>query len=221
MKKPFVLLILSGFFFSAGAQFTDTQLWMGPVIKYNINNIFRIDFEQQFRFKENISKFDFTYSEFGFRYKVFKYLDIKAIYRHSYISSGQTGSAIAEYDKSRIALNASTGAELFNTGIKVGYRIMFQHSWENTTLIASDYLRNRIELDYNMSKLVDPYARYESYYRFNDKNEFRQNRTTFGLTWKISDKLDIDSFFRYQNEINVKNPETDFIIGLGVVYLIN
>ncbi len=220
MKKLLFVLILSGVYAFASAQESDLQLWTGPVVKYNLNDKFRLELEQQFRFNENISQYDYTFTEFAIRYKVFKYLDMKALYRHSFISEGQTGSELDEYDKSRVAVNASTGTEIFNTGIKVGYRITYQHSWENTTLIASNYFRNRFDVDYNLSKLVDPYASYESYYRLDDKNEFRQNRYTFGLTWKVSDKLDIDSFYRYQNEINVKNPEIDFIIGLGIIYVI-
>ncbi len=221
MKKLLFILILSGVCSFAGAQEKDIQLWTGPVVKYNINDKFRFEFEQQFRFNENISQYDFTFSEFAIRYKVFRYLDVKTLYRHSFIQPEQTGSELDEYDRSRVSFNASTSTKIFNTGIKVGYRLMYQHSWENTTLMASNYIRNRFELDYNLSKLVDPYASYESHFKLNGKNEFRQNRYTIGLSWKVSDKLDIDSFYRYQYEVNVKNPETDVIIGLGVIYVIN
>jgi len=202
------------------AQVKDVQLWTGPVLKYNITDKFRAEFEQQFRFNNNISQYDYTFSELALRYKLLKFLDVKAIYRHSFIPEGQTGGALSEYDKSRIGVNASTGTKIFNTDLKVGYRIMYQHSWENTTLVSTNYIRNRFEIDYNLSKLADPYANYESYYRLDNKNEFRQNRFTIGLSWKISDKLDIDSYYRYQNEINVKNPETDHIIGVGIIYVI-
>jgi hypothetical protein len=221
MKKLLITLIISGVYALGYAQSKDVRLWIGPVVKYNINERFRVEFEQEFRFNENISKYDYTFSEFALRYKVFNYLDMKTIYRHSFIPEGQTGSLLEEYDKSRISFNASTGTEIFETGIKVGYRLMYQHSWENTTKIVTNYLRNRFEIEYNLSKLVDPYITYENYYRLDDKNEFRQNRYTFGLTWKVSDKLDIDSFYRYENEINVKNPESDIIIGIGVIYVIN
>ena len=221
MKKILIVLILTGIYTLTAAQSADLQLWTGPVVKYNISDKFRLELEQQFRFNENISKYDYTFTEFAIRYKVFKYLDFKTFYRHTFIPSGQTGSILEEYDRSRISISASTGTEIFNTGIKIGYRIMYQHSWENTSLVTSNFIRNRFELDYNLSKLVDPYANYESYYRLDQKNEFRQNRYTIGLTWKVTNKLDIDSYYRFQNEINVKNPEKDHIIGIGIVYEIN
>ena len=221
MKKILIILILTGVYAYAFSQNKDLKLWIGPSVKYNINNKFRVEFEQEFRFNEKISRYDFTFSEFALRYKVFKYLDLKTIYRHSFIPDGQTGSILQEYDKSRVSFNGSTGTKIFETGIKVGYRLMFQHSWENTTKIVSNYIRNRFEIDYNLCKLVDPYASFESYYKLDGKNEFRENRFTFGLTWKVNDKLDIDSFYRYQYELNVKNPETDIIIGIGATYTFN
>lgn len=221
MRKLIIILAFLGIYSFASAQLKDVQLWVGPVLKYNLGQKFRFEIEQQFRFNENISQFDYTFSEFGLRYKVFKYLNVKAIYRYSFMSSGQTGSALDEYDKSRVSFSASTGTEIFNTGINVGYRILYQHSWEQTTLEVSNYIRNRFEIDYNLSKLTDPYFNWESYYRLDDKNEFRQDRYTLGLTWKITNKLDIDSFYRFQKEKNVNDPESVHIIGLAAVYTFN
>lgn len=220
MKKILVFLILLGFYAIASAQVKDIQLWAGPVIKYNFSKKFRLDFEQQLRFNENISNYNFTFSEVALRYKVFKYLDIKALYRYTFIPSDQTGTTVNDYDKSRIAADASTGVELFNSGLEAGLRLRYQDSWENVSLLSSHYIRTRVDLSYNLSKLVDPYADWEGYFRFDGKNKWRQHRYTIGLTWKISDRLDLDSYFRYQNEINVKNPETDYIMGLAVVYTI-
>jgi hypothetical protein len=221
MKKILIVLFLSGVYIFSNAQVKDIQLWAGPIVKYNINKKFRLDFEQQFRFNQNISKYDFTFSEFSVRYSVLNYLDLKAVYRHTFSPSGQTETAITENDKSRVCFDASTGTEIFNTGIKAGYRLRYQDSWENTTKTASHYLRNRFDLSYNLSKLVDPYADWESYFRLDGKNKWRQHRYTIGLSWRVTKKLDIDSYFRYQKEINVKRPETDFVLGLGVVYTFN
>ena len=134
MRKLIIILAFLGIYSFASAQLKDVQLWVGPVLKYNLGQKFRFEIEQQFRFNENISQFDYTFSEFGLRYKVFKYLNVKAIYRYSFMSSGQTGSALDEYDKSRISFSASTGTEIFNTGINVGYRILWYcrvATWRN------------------------------------------------------------------------------------------
>jgi hypothetical protein len=223
MKKLLSVFVLLNFFAVVKAQTKDVQLWTGPILKYNITKKIRLDFEQQFRFNENISSYDFTFSEFAVRYKVFKYLDVKAVYRHSFIPEVTSGSVISEYDKSRICFDASTGIEIFNTGLEIGYRIRYQDSWEHTTMASTHYIRNRFDLSYNLSKLVDPYTSWDNFYRLDGKNEVRQNRYVFGLTWKITKDLDIDSYYLFQKDKNVKikNLETIHVIGLAVIYSIN
>ncbi len=221
MKRKILLPIFIGICALSSAQVTDSKLYTGATLKYNINKKIRIEFEQQIRFNENISKYDFTFSEFGVRYEMLKYLDLKAIYRYSFIPEQQTGNEISEYNKSKYTLEASTGTKIFNTGLKASYRLRYQNSSESSSTETSSYIRNRIELGYNLSKLVDPYASYESYFRLNGKNEFREDRYILGLAWKITNKLDFESQFIYQYEINVRNPETDYIIELGLVYSFN
>jgi hypothetical protein len=221
IKKLLIILLLLEVFLYAGAQTKDTQLWTGSEIKYNISKQFRIEFEQQFRFNENISNYDYTFSEFGIRYKVFKYLNIKALYRYTFVPNDNTSDIFADSDRSRLSFDATTRIDVLNTGLRVGYRFRYMNSRETSTSVSSNYLRNRFDLDYNMSKLVDPFAAYESAFRLDGKNEFRYNRYTFGLNWKVNAKFDVDSYFHYQNEINVKNPETNYVLGLAVVYKIN
>lgn len=221
MKRFLFLITFAGICTISFTQVQDNQLWAGPVLRYDLNDRLRFYLEQQFRFKDNISKYDFTYTEFALRYTLLNYLDLKGIFRHSFIPGNEPGSALKDYDRSRINLDASTGTEVFNSGLKVGYRLRYQHSWENTTRLSSNYLRNRIDLEYNLSKLADPYAEYENFFRFDNRNEFRQHRYTLGMIWRITGELDLDTYFRYQYEINVNNPETDYIIGLGIIYSIN
>jgi hypothetical protein len=221
MKNLIFILLLAGICALTDAQVQDFQIWTGPVLKYNFSKKFRAEFEQQFRFNDNASKYDYTFSELGLRYKVFKYLELKAVFRQSFLPPAESGSGISDSDKSRLCFAAGTGTELFNTGVNLGYRLMYQDSWENSSLKTSQYIRNRINVDYNLSKLVDPYIDWESYFRLDGKNEFRQNRYTVGLNWRILKQLNLDTYYRYQKEINVKNPEADFILGLGLIYSIN
>ncbi|MCB8998817.1 MAG: DUF2490 domain-containing protein [Bacteroidales bacterium] len=222
MRKLILIFLVLSVTHALNAQTKDVQLWAGPSLKYNILKKLRLDFEQQVRFNQNISNYEFTYSEFSLKYEVFKYLDVKTSFRQSFMPAGTlNGTALSDNDRSRFSLDASTSDKVFKTGIKVGYRIRYQNSWENNSNVSSNYIRNKLELEYNLSKLVDPYFNYESFYRLNKLNQFRQDRYTLGLTWRVNKKIDIDSFYRFQKEKNVKHPETDYIIGIGVSYEFN
>lgn len=88
----------------------------------------------------------------------------------------------------------------------------FQHQF----ISSKTYLRNKIKIGYNLSKLVDPFIAYEAFFRFNTKNEFRVSKWKFGLDWKINKRLDLTTYYRFQDDIFIKKPEGQHIIGLMV-----
>jgi len=229
MKILFVILFLSGIYSIVNAQSADTELWTGPMIKYNISKKLRADFEQQFRWEENISKYSYTFSEFALKYKVFKYLDIKGVYRYYFIPNEGSGIPYrTEFDKSRLSFEVSTDTKLFTSDLKLGYRIRYQKTWETKSQVSdffveSDlndelFLRNKFDFSYNMSKLADPYVGWENFLRLDGINMIKKNRYTFGVKWKLTNDLSLDSFFDLDKEINTVMPKTKYIFGLGAVY---
>lgn len=229
MKKLFVILLLSGIYSAINAQSSDTELWTGPIIKYNISKNLRADFEQQFRLNEKLTKYNYTFSELSLKYKVFKYLDIKGIYRYWFIPSEGSGIPYrTEYDKSRLSIEASTGTKLFTKDLRLGYRIRYQKTWENKSQVSDffvesnpgedQFLRNKLDLSYNLSKLADPYIGWDNFLRLDGINQIQKNRYTVGITWKLTKDLDLDSYFHLEQETNVTSPKTTYIIGLAAVY---
>jgi hypothetical protein len=83
---------------------------------------------------------------------------------------------------------------------------------------AKTYLRNRLQLTYNLTKRVQPYVSGELFYRFNGRNENQLNRFTLGLETRIGGKFTLDTFFRVEKERNVKYPETAYVVGLTGLY---
>ncbi len=100
----------------------------------------------------------------------------------------------------------------------IGYRFRFQDEKVDWTGEKKTYMRHRLTLDYNLSKLVDPEFEYEWFFKFNDNNEFRRNRYTFSLQWKLSKDAELVTFFRLEDEYNVKKPDRTYIVGLAYSY---
>lgn len=96
----------------------------------------------------------------------------------------------------------------------IDYRLRFQDKLGQ----SQTYVRNKLALTYKMTKLVDPYIAYELFFRFNGKNEFRKTRLTMGLDWRLLKELHMNTYFWIQNDINIKNPEQQKIIGLTFTY---
>lgn len=188
----------------------DTELWTSAQLKIDVLEDWRIDVEQQLRLDDHFSSFHQYFSELGIRYKINKYFDLKAQYRYSVTDE--------EHNEGRISLDFGAEYDIKDFPVDILYRLRLQDEKIEYTGQKKTYMRHRIGIDYNMSKLVDPYFEYESFFKFNQKNEFRRNRYTLGLQWKLNKKAELVTFGRYQKEFNVKAPKSVFIVGLGYSY---
>ena len=56
------------------------------------------------------------------------------------------------------------------------------------------------------------------FFRLNGKNEFRVSRLTVGLDWKITKKIEVTTFYRLQDDIFIKAPERQHILGMMLTY---
>lgn len=209
MKKVYYTLLLVVLPFCLIAQKpSDLELWTGGTLNFKFSKNFSLDVTENVRFNNSISTYKKSFTELGLKIKLNDKFSIKPSYR-----------AI-------LGLNSSIDHRIFFDGnyklnkkgfpLSLSYRMRVQHQFVS----AKTYLRNKIKLGYNFTKLVDPFVAYEAFFRFNSKNEFRVSRLTFGLEWRINKKLEVTSYFRLQDDIFIKNPERQNIIGLMVEYKI-
>lgn len=200
------LFFVSISLFTIAQKPTDYELWTGGTFQLRVNKPLSIDITEQFRFNDTISSYYKSLTELGMKYRFGKGFSVKGMYRYTLRPTRQSQHRLAadlnyKFDKKGFPL-------IFN------YRLRFQ----NVMAGNSTYLRNKLGLTYKMSKVVDPFFAYEAFFRFNGKNEFRTNRYTFGLDWRLMKELHMNTYFRIEDEINVKNPERQNIIGLTLEY---
>ncbi len=208
MRKFFLLLLLIVPLLSLAQRPTDLELWTGAKVNFKFNKKLSLDFREQIRFDNNISTYKKSFSELGLKYKVGKSFSIKPQYRLSV----RQGSVF----RHRISLDGNYKASKKGFPLIFKYRIRFQHRLFD----PKTYWRNKLTLKYKLSKLVDPFAAYEVFFRFNGRNEFRVSRFTAGLDWRVSKNFEITSYYRLQDDIFIKSPERQHIIGLMVEYKI-
>lgn len=187
-----------------------TELWMGATLKMKVYKKLRLDVEQQLRLEDHESGFDQTFTEVGLRYKFSDNFDIKGQYRYAITDD--------EHNEGRWSIDLSYEYDINNCPLDIGYRFRFQDEKVDWTGEKKTYMRHRLTLDYNLSKLVDPEFEYEWFFKFNDNNEFRRNRYTFSLQWKLSKDAELVTFFRLEDEYNVKKPDRTYIVGLAYSY---
>lgn len=207
------LILLFSLLFGIGnmhAQTTDIELWSGGALNLKVHKRFSASADQVFKFNDTVSHFKSAYSELGGRFKINRMFSIGLNYR--YIENPPNKNA-----------HRYSGDFIFNLG-KKGFplsfqdRLRYQHEVRISNKNADDYVRNKFTLDYNLSRLVDPYISYEPFFRLNGKNEFRVMRYEIGLDWRIIENLHLTSFYLLQKDVNVKKPDKIHVIGLILSY---
>lgn len=215
MKKFFasICLIFSFIGSSFGQnELVDTELWTGIAVKMKLNKKWKIELEEQFRFRDTLKTFKSSFTELSGRYRFNKRFSLKGSYRYS-VRNGER-----QRNRSRISLFGYYQWDKKKYPISIQLRLGIQNDFEEYNGQLLTYTRSRIKITYKSLDLLEPFISYESFYRFNSKNEFRTNRFTGGASYEINKRWDLGGFYRVEQEINVDEPERQHIGGIMFTY---
>lgn len=206
-QKAKLLFYLFPFFcICAHAQ----EIWTGGTIRFKNADRINTEFTQQLRLADETFKYHSTLSEIGARFKVNPNFGVKGNYR--YVLRPNENRQRWNGD---VFLNLGADEKTFSSSVRVRYQETYKLKSEEA---KEAYIRGLFLLNYNLTKTSLPYASTELFYRADDKNELRLVRLTFGLITKLTKKLSFNTFYRIENELNVKFPERYHIVGLLVTY---
>lgn len=225
MKKNHkIILSLSSFLsffclivFTATAQTEEVLLtnqdygfWSSITVEKNLTQRIRTDIEQQLRLNNYVSGFQSTFTELGLRYRLTDYFRVGTSYRFIVRP--------AEMNH-RISFYAILRFQKQNFPVRINNRILYQKTFSIAPNSPVNFVRNKFELNYNLSRLVDPFITCELFYRiYNKPDEIKKYRIFFGLEWRIDGRRDISTFYLFQREVNVNNPEFDYILSISFNY---
>ena len=201
------------------SQVKDAGLWTSAGFEIKVVKKLTASISEEVRFNENISEVGMIITDFGITYKYNKYFQFALGYRYS------QKRKVEDYYSVRHRFNVDIRYEKKIKPFQIQYRIRFQDQYSDIGH-ASDggipeySLRNKLVLSLDMDKSYSPYISLElfsplNYPRFSALNEIR---TTAGVEYKFSKHHKMDLFYMIQKEVNVSNPETVFVIGLGYFY---
>ena len=200
-KSSFILLLFCPFLLIAQEQ--DFQQWSKIGVSYDFNKDLSVSLDQAFRFRENASLTDVSFSNLALKYDIKKW-SVAIGYRY-----------ITDFDLSQ---NTSISQRIY-TDInyskkkrrwRIKNRLRYQYQEENFTL------RDKIFLKYNIRKTpLEPFTTFELFFK---DSEFKKWRYTFGVSHPFLKEFDIDAFYRLQQSFNTNNPKQLHILGLGMEY---
>ncbi len=216
IKKVCLLLLINlsftlGVFGQLNEDSTHTNdFWTGISFKYKLNKKIAFNLGQQARITDNLNLIQSNLFDFAVKYKWNKYLSTRVQYRYTIRNN--------ERHTNRYILDANAKWNIKPAKIEFSYRMRLQHSMVTFTKEPSSFLRNRIRVRYTLSKKIKPFISYENFYKFNDSQEFRGNRYTAGLIVRLNKQLEATIWYKYDQEINTKNPMTRNIVGVFMSY---
>ena len=225
MKSTYKYIIITLFIANGLASRTDAQetkitqdleQWTSIGLSKKINKHWKISLEEEFRFTEDISKFDVFFTDLGLNYKFNKHFSLGANYRFY-----QNKDSVGDFQNQH-RLSADFQYKYKISRFKVAYRLRFQNKDEDFFTNESGNnlynLRNKFSIDYNINNFkLDPYFDMELFRRFENGEDsyFNKIRWTLGIEYSITKKSDIELFYRIDNELNQDYAKDTYIIGLG------
>jgi hypothetical protein len=192
------------------AQPSDDAFWGGITARVQVNKKLRISLEEQIRFNENYSNLNTMLSEAGVSYDLTKNITARSTFRYYYMPSS--------HNRFRYTADLSYSWSKKKFPLRFKYRVRFQNTIRQYTNASSSYIRNKFTVEYNLSKLADPYISYEPYFKLNYVNKFTVNRYYIGMDWTLRKDLALDTFFMIESEYGERNPDITRVIGLGLTY---
>jgi hypothetical protein len=218
-RIPAVLTILTlGLMLQGNVPLCRAQeFWTGVALRGKINKTLSVQAEQQVRFNETIGDYKSTFTEATLRIRPWEHLGAALSYRYT----DRPGSERADdNDRQRWSGDVFYTIGSSKTQWLFAHRVRYQQSAEFNENEGEDkrYIRNRLQLGYNLTKRVQPYASGETFYRLDGRNETQLNRLTLGLETRIGKNFTLDAFYRVEKERNVKYPQTAYVVGVTGTY---
>jgi Protein of unknown function (DUF2490) len=221
MKKYFLFIGL--FFFSFQAigfkpVYPDFGIWNTCNITYKLNSKWGLLFTQEWRIRENASRLNLFYTNFGVNYSLLKGVKVGLIYRHidKYLETNNFSF------RNRLMWDVSYKKDVKQFNFSFRHRL--QVEW--TDFLTSDFGRepqwfSRIkgEIGYDIGKFTPNIstefrAQWTDPRNNEDDDNLSRNRTIFGLDYALNDAIKLGTYYLHQEEFNTVTPQIINIIGL-------
>ena len=215
------LALAAAVFFSIPlkAQVNDAGLWTSVKIETKIVKKLNASIVQEFRFYENITELGAYYTEAGLDYKINKHFQVEVNYRFSHKRKVENYYSI----RHRLGIDLKYSKKIKPFELK--YRARFQNQYEDIGRskdggVAEYYLRNKLNLQWDLKKAYTPYVSVELFSPLNYPRYFAFDnfRSMAGIEYAFTKHHKIDVYYMIHKEVNMSQPYTYYVIGIGYIY---
>ncbi|MEI6851324.1 MAG: DUF2490 domain-containing protein [Bacteroidota bacterium] len=223
MLRNFNKIVISAFLFltasAAFAQWNDAHLWTSISIEKKIIKNFSVTVSEELRFSENITELGTFFTDIGLNYKINKHWRVSGDYR--FTNKIRLDNSYSK--RHRYYFDLSYRKKFYQFSILARTRIQSQYADVNsseTGHLAEYYSRNKLTLKYNITSKIAPYLSAEAFIPLNNPEVkgIDNMRYSLGLEWEFLKNSTLDVFYMIQQQYQAKDPERDFVTGIGYSY---
>ena len=209
-----VLLSLTGL----KAQTNDAQMWLSIDLEKKLNPKLSLHFAEELRMNENLTEAGTIFSDLAVSYDITRSLSASLNYR--FINKRRPDNTYDIRHRYYFDLTYKYAPKPFIITLRA--RVQQQYTDIFTSekgKIPINYERTRLKIAFDRWKPLRPFLATEVFIPFSNSrySSFTVDciRYQAGLDYKINKHQSITAFYMIQKEMNVANPETDFVGGLG------
>ena len=219
--KAWLFLI---FFFLTGfavmAQVNDAQLWMSVNLEKKLTPAFSVLFTQEVRLNENMTEAGTIFSEPGVSYRFSKRFKAGMAYRFTLkrrlddTYERRHGWYIQGFYRESLK------------PVQLDFRLRYQSRYDDAftsaeATIPENHFRTKLTLKYDLQKKFEPYIYSETFFQTctTVSHSFDQLRLCAGIEFSFNRKHMVDLHYLFCRAYNVKNPETDYVVGVGYYFM--
>ena len=207
IQNSIVLLLFC--IFSSKAQENDFQIWTSLSASDKVTYKTDINIKHGLRFRENASLLSKSYYDIRLKYKYNKKVSLAVGYR----DINEWNKQLSKTQKSRYYSDLYLKHKLDRFVLSVRSRYQKQGNIKAYTYL----IRQALSISYNIRKnKLEPLLAAEYFYT--EQKQIDKLRYTLGFAYPISKDLDFDMSYRIQQQFNVENPETLFILSGKLSY---
>lgn len=225
LSKTVRLLVLLAFplglFFCSPVkgQVNDAGLWTSVNFEAKLAKRVSATVSEELRFNENITELGAAFTDIGLNYKLNKHFQFAINYR--FIQRHRLDNFYSFRHRFYADIKYSHKLKPF----ELSFRTRFQDQISDIGRakdggVPEYYLRNKLSLKWDLNKAYSPYISLELFSPlcYPHLYAFDGIRTTAGFEYEFSKHHKIDIYYMIQKELNVSNPQTDFVLGLGYFF---
>ena len=225
MKFPTFCFYLSFSFFtfhfslSAFAQVNDFALWENIYLEKPVNKNTAIHLNHEGRINENASQFYYTYADVGLTYKINKHFNatLDYVFIEKQLNTKFWSARHQFYGDIGFKKNIKSWRFYLRTMVQSQVQDIFS---SETGKIPSYYFRNKMTVKYNLGRYC-PYLAGELYNKLSlpiieNPDKFR---CFAGCFYELDKSNEIELYYLLEKQINVNNPNTNFVAGIGFAHL--